>query len=120
MVAASHRGRRKPNGPGVHVKRFVGAALALVVVVSLGIAGVVWTRSHNCTGASFSVNGAPGAGSKSAQEAIDVFLAGFSTFELPHDGWTQQDPSHYSSGTAVLELLRLSDGEYVVSGAKTC
>jgi hypothetical protein len=102
------------------MKRLLGAVVALVVVVGLGVAGVAWARSHSCRSASFTVDAAPGSGSETADQAIDVFLAGFSTFELPHDAWTQQDASHYSSGSSVVEMLRLSDGGYVVTGARTC
>jgi hypothetical protein len=102
------------------MKRVLGAAVALVLVVGLAVTGAVWTRGHNCQSVSYSVNGAPGSGSATAQGAIDVFLADFSTLALPHDGWTEQDPSHYANGSAVVEIFRLSDGEYVVTGARTC
>ena len=102
------------------MKRVLGAVVALVLLVSLAVTGVVWAGGHSCKSVSYTVNGAPGSGSATARQAIDAFLADFSTFPLPHDGWTEQDASHYTNGSAVVEMVRLSDGGYVVTGARTC
>lgn len=78
------------------------------------------TAGGTCSGVAIDV--APGVkGSSSPQEAIDVFLGSATTsLTLPRAGWVSASSGLYTSGTAVIEMNRLPEGGYVVTGARTC
>lgn len=78
------------------------------------------TANGTCSGVAIDV--APGVkGSSSPQAAIDTFVrSGSTSLSLPRSGWVSDSPGQYTSGTAVIEMNRLPDGGYVVTGAHTC
>ena len=60
-------------------------------------------------------------GAVNPQAAIDTFLrSGSTSLTLPQTGWVRATTGQYTSGTAVIEMNRLPDGGYVVTGARTC
>jgi len=73
-----------------------------------------------CSGVAIDV--APGVkGSGNPRAAIDTFLrSGSTSLTLPRTGWVSASSGLYTSGTAVIEMNRLPDGRYVVTGARTC
>jgi hypothetical protein len=78
------------------------------------------TAGGTCSGVAIDV--APGVkGAANPQAAIDAFLrSGSTSLTLPHAGWVSTPSGQYTSGTAVIEMSRLPDGGYVVTGARTC
>lgn len=143
------RERSEPKGRRVRprpMNRFLGVGFP-VVLVSLLIAGcgsqqavgqggashpttpapqqVVAHASPTTTGGTCSgvaIDVAPGVkGDASPQAAIDTFLrSGSTSLTLPPTGWVSTSSGQYTSGTAVIEMNRLPDGGYVVTGARTC
>ena len=72
-----------------------------------------------CSGVAIDV--APGVkGAADPQAAIDTFLRSGTSLTLPPAGWVSASSGQYTSGTAVIEMYRLPDGGYVVTGARTC
>ena len=65
---------------------------------------------------------APGVkGAATPQAAIETFLgSGSTSLTLPRAGWVSVSSGQYASGTAVIEMYRLPEGGYVVTGARTC
>jgi hypothetical protein len=78
------------------------------------------TAGGTCSAEAIDV--APGVnGAANPQAAIDTFLrSGSPSLTLPQAGWVSTPSGQYTSGTAVIEMNRLPDGGYVVTGARTC
>lgn len=78
------------------------------------------TSGGTCSGVEIDV--APGVkGAPTPRAAIDTFLrSGRISLSLPQTGWVSTTPGQYTSGKASIEMSRLPDGGYVVTGASTC
>lgn len=78
------------------------------------------TTGGTCSAVEIDV--APGVkGAPNPQAAIDTFLrSGSISLTLPRNGWVSTTPGRYTSGKASIEMSRLPDGGYVVTGALTC
>jgi hypothetical protein len=68
------------------------------------------------------LNPPPGeTGAATAEKAISQFLTTSSSLEgLPTSGWTSVDGRTYRSGSSSVELTRLANGGFVVTGASSC
>lgn len=76
--------------------------------------------SGNCGALSLSM-AAGYKGHPTPAKAITAFLAsGTASFRLPKTGWTTTDGRMYTSGTAHLQMWRIPNAGYAVTGASNC